>query len=258
MADAFKRPDAVNAPASVFNEPQQLWNDDNASLTLTYGTYSRLPSEQQRASPSDSAIPETLLIPGQKTGAIESDFKSSQQIESDQEQDTDIPTVPVVAPFAFNRALTTLDMHRAGFWTTSSAIEDMAGSNNPDPTPAELERKWEALQAFMYLPPDLAPSQADFNALASPSLRATYVRGRLASLGIVVSSALNAPTAKVSLQQMMADATAQSPNNINASFTPYAETLGRFCKLQASSDTPAMTAAEAFNNAANKGGPTPR
>jgi hypothetical protein len=175
-----------------------------------------------------------------------------------QEQSTDVPTVPVVAPFSFNRALTTLDMHRAGFWTTSSAIEAIAGSDNPDPTPAELDRKWQALQAFMYLPPDLAPSQTDFKALASPSLRSTYVRSKLVKLGIVVSSALNAPTAKVSLDQMMADATAQSPNNINASFTPYAETLGRFCKLQASSDTPAMTAAEAYNNAANKGGPTPR
>jgi hypothetical protein len=257
MADSFQRPDAVNTPASVFNEQQQLWNNDNANLTLTFGTYSRLPSEQQRANPADSAIPETLRIPGQKTGAVESDFESS-QVQVNQEQSTDIPTVPIVAPFAMNRALTTLDMHRAGFWTTSAAIEAIAGSNNPDPTPAELDRKWEALQAFMYLPPDIAPSQADFKALASPSLRATYVRGQLAKLGIVVSSALNAPTPKVSLQQMMADATAQSPTNINATFTPYAETLGRFCKLQASSDTPAMTAAEAFNNAANKGGPTPR
>jgi hypothetical protein len=257
MADAFQRPDSVNVQSSVFNEPKQLWNNDNADLTLSFGTYSRLPGEQKRANPADAAIPETLLVPGQKSGAIESDFPS-QPVEKTQEQSTDVPTVPVVAPFAINRALVTLDMHRSGFWTASGSIEAMAGSSNPDPTPAELDRKWEAIQAFMYMPSDLAPTQSDFKALASPSLRATYVRSKLVKLGIVVSSALNAPTAKVSLKQMMADATAQSASTINDTFTPYAETLGRFCQLQPSSNTPAMTAAEAFNNAANKGGPTPR
>ena len=253
MPNNFLNPDSINTPSTIFNQPGDVWGNNEAPATVPLNTYYRVPQPNSAPITPDFATPQILTIQGQTLAATPDDVASTTTIPQPAAP-TAIPTTPVVAPYSIARGLSILDQYRSGFWTTSDAIETIAASmataTAMDPTPAELVDAWTNFQVFSYLPVQISPSQADFNALSTPSQRATWIRAQLANIGINVSSALNAPTTKISLTDMMTNALAPSTGTITAEPPPYANTLSSICVLAPETDIPQQTAADVFNSQA--------
>ena len=149
MPNNFLNPDSINTPSTIFNQPGDVWGNNEAPATVPLNTYYRVPQPNSAPITPDFATPQILTIPGQTLAATPDDVASTTTIPQPAAP-TAIPTTPVVAPYSIARGLSILDQYRSGFWTTSDAIETIAASmataTAMDPTPAELVDAWTNFQ----------------------------------------------------------------------------------------------------------------
>jgi hypothetical protein len=191
-------------PGGLFGSDTPQPRDTGTGRTILAIPKPTLPAEEQ-------ARPRLLKnLPG----------ATEQVLVRDEPVDTDTLAPPVELRGALSavRAALVLHQHEEKLWAQPNFPSHIGASTQPDLTQEEIDARYETLQLFSYLPPQLQLSREDFAAMLRPSARPTYLTANLARMGIDTGGATAAPAPGTTA------AAATLPPN-----APFAERLTQFC-----------------------------
>jgi len=212
--------DSVNAPATVWNEPTNIWNFDGSTPQGPINAYERI-VDVPPAPDVELSQPRVVSEPA----AIESDLTGERQDTADE---APVAFRAVVGPFAATRAVRLLEQHRSAFWSRDGVVSSVYQTDKPDPSPAEIKRLYDQFKLFSYLPGPMMPTAEEFADLVTPSKVITVIQDNLANLGVDVSPAIPVPTDKLSLSDLE-EAAVGSRGALTPPLQPYAASTGLLC-----------------------------
>jgi hypothetical protein len=214
------RPDSINAPQTVWNETENIWNYDSTRLAGTTGQYTRV---QGPPAAPDEVLSQPRVV--SDPAATPSDLSTDRQVAV-----PPIPTAfrPISGPFSGIRAVRILEQHRAQFWDKDGVVGSVYPSGRPDPTKTEVDAMYQNFLLFTYLPKPLVPSASEFSDLVSPSKVVTTIQNNLVNLGIDNSGSIPEPVTRLSLQDIQ-NAAVGSRGATEPNLKPYAGQIGFLC-----------------------------
>lgn len=209
--------DHINDPTRGFNEPQELFGNNETSLDTGRKVIVRrsfFPSPD----PSITGVRRDDGRVQRQIGSVSEDFAGSSVRQSEIPQ---IEREVFSGSIAMIRAARIIHQYDVRFWEPDGVVTYATASNQPAPDPAQAEARYNDFLAFSYLPEQMLPTPTQFNDLTHPAARGPLVVEFLRRAGLVTSPTQTGPEVPQAF-----DVAAEEPPLVPP---PFAENLQSSC-----------------------------
>lgn len=168
-------PDYINTAlgdGGRFNERRQLFNKNDPTPVRAY-----LRPLDEDTFPDDPSLTSGLAPRTRIGGERLEEVRPARAV----------PRRVVFGYFSAVRSSRIVHQHIQRLWDAHAFPKHFGASTQPDPSPQTVDQMYEDFQLFSYLPPEIAPSRAEFEDYAKPQKRADLISANLPRMGIVTT-----------------------------------------------------------------------